>query len=131
MASYLFPGSMYNRFLKVNSRYQWKLNSEDLSSKYHIYQQNLLQYLGFGGVLQFIPGSQAFRARIKFSNEISSFLRDGRKRLHQACVEQGPQYMISERLHKKGLAQQLHSVINVSPVYFFFREFLLGRVFKV
>lgn len=126
MASYLLPGVMHRRLITIIERYHWDLGIENVESGHQKYQQAIQQYFGLGGLLQLIPGSLAFRARQEFSNELEPLLQAGRNCLYQACIADGPQFMVSERQKEKGLAQELHSLINLSPGYFFFSEFLLS-----
>lgn len=75
MAYYVFPGIMYHRFKNVNAE-NCKHDSEQtyftptLQNSYAVYQLCMKQYLGFGALLQFIPGTNAYATRKQLSNDL-------------------------------------------------------------
>ncbi|WED42126.1 hypothetical protein [Legionella cardiaca] len=77
MAFYLFPSLMYHRYKRMLAVAPYQYGDEareelslSLKNSYKIYNLCIKQYLGFGAFLQFIPGTNAAKARKQLTNEL-------------------------------------------------------------
>ncbi|MDP1603224.1 MAG: hypothetical protein Q8M03_08165 [Legionella sp.] len=87
MAFYLFPGVMYHRYKKGMEEFSTlnigvhKSFSDPALLEYtldvinQVYELCTRQYLGFGALLQFLPGTNANRAREQLSNTLEPALQ--------------------------------------------------------
>lgn len=82
MTFYLFPGEIYRRYKRSAYSYNSEFTQYNASKKpnlraaYEVYHLAVKQYLGFGGLLQFIPRTNANLARRHLTNKLDTYIND-------------------------------------------------------
>ncbi|MDP1602500.1 MAG: hypothetical protein Q8M03_04475 [Legionella sp.] len=120
MAFYLFPGVMYERFKRT---YQQRAGAYytnvplSLKPAYQAYKSSAKQYLGFGLILQYIPGTNANKARQQLANELKPAIDEMRKRIVErpASLFKKYSYLFS-----------LYSYLNIGPFFKFMDDAATG-----
>lgn len=125
MAFYLFPGVMYERFRKTNQEHtnfyaRYSKLTPSLENAYEVYELSTKQYFGFGSLLQFVPGTNANKARQQLSNELKpvmeALIKDFAK--HPATIYY--RYGSSSELYlfkKYSYLLPLYSYLNIGPLF--------------
>ncbi|WP_347251935.1 hypothetical protein [Legionella sp.] len=86
MAFYVFPGAMYHRLKDAEKRNFHGGHSyftAEIQNSYEIYEISTKQYLGFGALLQFFPGTKANLARRQLSNELDPAIQSLKEDFHK------------------------------------------------
>lgn len=134
MAFYLFPKTMYQRFITaesaVHEAYDKNNNLKQvLVTAYELYQLCTVQYYGFGALLQFIPGTDANKARKQLMNALEPALlalKDEFKKEHP-ILDANLRALPS--LIKNGYHSYLDSYINLKPFFVLVDDIILGFKF--
>ena len=86
MPFYLSPSAMYQRVNKANNENRnmyltrdYNNLTQQLQNSFNLYEFCSKQYFGLGSLLQFIPGTNARRARVQLSNELEPALQSLKK----------------------------------------------------
>lgn len=96
MAFYLFPGVMYRRlekYFKKNSKFFYNDQLENnIKDSYYNYNISIKKYLGFGAILQFIPGTDANDYKRALSLNLSTGINIALKKIDYQAYHNGYLY---------------------------------------
>lgn len=75
MRSFLFPGEIFRRY--QSATYECNRKNYMIDESYAVYILAVRQYLGLGGLLQFIPGTNANLARKYLTQKLNAYIDSG------------------------------------------------------
>ncbi|MDP1602501.1 MAG: hypothetical protein Q8M03_04480 [Legionella sp.] len=126
MAFYLFPGVMYERLRRANHKYPAICRGVvllSLQKTYQTYKLSTKQYLGFGSLLQFIPGTNANNAREKLSNELKPVMNIMIEELAKRLAWFDGELILFKTY---SYLYPLYSYLNIGPFFKFLNDVLYG-----
>lgn len=123
MAFYLSPASMYQRVIQSEKKNNYFYDNEQNSPRSRTLTKGLIdshevyflctkQYLGLGILLQFIPGTNANKARTQFSEQLEPVIKSLRSELKWE-----PNFYFTAFFMRKADRASLYSYFNFSPLY--------------
>lgn len=131
MAFYLFPKTMFKRYLKVtdiirsHSKELAELRTV-LTAAHQLYELCTTKYYGMGLFLQFIPGTDANKARKQLMDKLEPALTALKQEFSKQHANYYSEFQTAVSWMKKAYHSSLESYFHVKPWYLLLDDIVAG-----